>query len=419
MKEAILNNLDNPRQLEVLYRDNQTAFTQSFNSIYEELKNNKTVAIWYERLNYASPAISKDSTRDLTFTVIASVLAGLFAKLPELLAIDEEYFYSRNIAFIVLPLLMAYFLWTQKSSVNKLIGVASVTLISLLYINKLPVAPRSDTLILACIHLPLFLWTLLGFSFVGDRITDSRKRLDFLRYNGDLAVMMALIAIAGFLFTAITIGLFKSIQINIGEFYGRYVVVFGVSAAPFVGTYLVRTNPQLVGRVSPVIARLFTPLALLTVIAFLIAIVTSGKDPFKDRDFLIVFNLLLIGVMALILFSVAESSKAAVNRNEVLLLFVLALTTIIVNGIALSAILYRITEWGITPNRLAVLGGNVLILVNLILVTRTLFQAIRSGQNGTTLRAEVVGNVIAGFLPVYSLWTVVVTFLFPVLFDFK
>ena len=419
MKEAILNNLDNPRQLEVLYRDNQTAFTQSFNSIYEELKNNKTVAIWYERLNYTGPAISQDSTKNLTFTVIASVLAGLIAKLPELLSINEEYFYSRNVSFIVLPLLMAYFLWTQKSNVNKRIGVASATLISLLYINKLPVAPRSDTLILACIHLPLFLWTLLGFSFVGDKVTDSRKRLDFLRYNGDLAVMMALIAIAGFLFTAITIGLFESIQIKIGEFYGRYVAVFGAAAAPFVGTYLVRTNPQLVGRVSPVIARLFTPLALLTVLAFLIAIVASGKDPFTDRDFLIVFNLLLIGVMALILFSVAESSKAANNRNQVLLLFVLALTTIIVNGIALSAILYRITEWGITPNRLAVLGSNVLILVNLVLVTRTLFQAVRSGQKGAAFRVETVGNVIAGFLPVYSLWTVVVTFLFPVLFDFK
>ncbi|RIV17854.1 hypothetical protein DYU11_30740 [Fibrisoma montanum] len=419
MREAILNNLDNPRQLEVLYRDNQTAFTQSFNSIYEELKHNKTAAVWYERLNYGGPGIARDSTNEQTFTIIASVLAGLIAKLPELLSINEEYFYSRNVAFIVLPLLMAYFLRAQKSPVNRIIQVASITLLSLLYINKLPVATKSDTLILACIHLPLFLWTLLGFSFVGDKVADHRKRLDFLRYNGDLAVMLALIAIAGILFTALTIGLFHSIQINIEKFYGQYVVVFGVSAAPFVGTYLVRSNPQLVGRVSPVIARLFTPLALLTIIAFLVAIVTSGKDPFTDRDFLIVFNLLLLGVMALILFSVAESSKAAHNRNEVLLLFVLALTTIIVNGIALSAILYRITEWGITPNRLAVLGSNVLILVNLVLVTRTLFQAVRNSQKGAALRVENVGNVIAGFLPVYSLWTVIVTFLFPVLFDFK
>jgi hypothetical protein len=88
--------------------------------------------------------------------------------------------------------------------------------------------------------------------------------------------------------------------------------------------------------------------------------------------------------------------------------------TIIVNGIALSAILFRITEWGVTPNRLAILGGNILILTNLLIVTYRLFKAFLDKN-----KTESVGKSIAAFLPVYVLWTIVVIFIFPFMFHFK
>ena len=149
-------------------------------------------------------------------------------------------------------------------------------------------------------------------------------------------------------------------------------------------------------------------------VIYLIAIVYSGKDPYNDRDFLLIFNALLIGVMAIIFFSVAETSKTAKSQAEIWVLFLLSAVTILVNGIALSAILFRISEWGITPNRAAVLGGNVLILINLLLVTAQLFKVFskKSDLNG-------VGKVMASYLPVYVLWTILVTFIFPLLFGFK
>src|SRR5690606_40819078 len=88
-------------------------------------------------------------------------------------------------------------------------------------------------------------------------------RLEFLRYNGDLLVMGTIIFIAGMILTAITVGLFKLIALNIEEFYFRYIGIFGLAAAPLLATYLVQVNPQLVGRVSPVIARIFTPFVLI------------------------------------------------------------------------------------------------------------------------------------------------------------
>jgi hypothetical protein len=198
------------------------------------------------------------------------------------------------------------------------------------------------------------------------------------------------------------------------EFYFQYIVVMGLAASPIVGTYLVQTNPQLVNKVSPVIAKVFTPLVLLTLVIYLLAVIGTGKDPYNDRDFLLIFNMLLIGVMAIILFSIAETSKNSESKIGTWLLLGLAIVTVIVNSIALSAILFRISEWGITPNRLAVLGGNILILTNLLIVTYRLFKTIKDSNEKDNIEKS-----IATFLPIYSIWTVIVTFIFPIIFNFK
>jgi len=226
--------------------------------------------------------------------------------------------------------------------------------------------------------------------------------------------MTAVTLIAGGILSAVTVGLFKLIEIPIEEFYFKYVAIWGLAAAPIAATYLVRSNPQLVQNVSPVIAKVFTPLVLIMITAYLIAIIYTGKDPYNDREFLMVFNILLIGVMAIILFSVAESSDRKSNKTGILLLLALSVVTIIVNGIALSAIIFRITEWGITPNRIAVFGANILILMNLLLVTFKLFKSLRNSDE-----LQSVENSIAIFLPVYTGWTIIVVFLFPILFNFQ
>lgn len=414
MKNEILNHLNEPAQLEKMYQANKLSFKREFNQLYAEVKGNPLADFWNERLNYKSEEINWGTGRELTFIIIASILAGLIAKLPIFLSLSEETFYQRNIGFIIFPVLSAYFAWKNKLSTGKIAFIATTTLIGIIFINSFPVAKKSDTLILSCIHLLLFLWSILGFAFVGEKRNNDEKRLSYLSYNGDLVVMTTLILIAGALMTAITNGLFSLIGINIEKFYFDYVGIFGLAAAPIVGTYLTQTNPQLVGKVSPVIAKLFSPLVLVMLVIYLIAMVYSGKDPYNDREFLMIFNALLIGVMAIIFFSVAETSKMAKSSTEIWILLLLSIVTIVVNGIALSAILFRISEWGITPNRTAVLGGNILILINLLLITRQLFRVLSKKAE-----ISVVGKTIAFYLPVYFLWTIIVTFIFPFIFGYK
>ena len=414
MKDEILAHINDPKQLEKMYRANKAPFKQAFTSLYPELKGTTLADFWSERLNYESDEISWGTGRELSGVIIAALLAGLIAKLPAIFNLNETFFYTRNAGFIIFPLLTAYFAWKNKLAAGKIVFVAAATLAGLAFINFFPDVKKSDTLVLSCIHLGLFLWCVLGFAFVGETGNNKERRLGYLKYNGDLVVMTTLILIAGAIMTGVTIGLFSLIGFHIEEFYFKNVVIIGLAAAPIVGTWLTQTNPQLVGKVSPVIAKLFSPLVAVMLVVYLIAMVYAHKNPYNDREFLLIFNGLLIGVMAIIFFSVAEASKTDKNYTQTWVLFLLSVVTLVVNGVALSAILFRISEWGFTPNRAAILGGNILILINLLLVTAQFFR-ILSKKAGIS----AVGRVISFYLPVYFIWTIIVAFIFPLIFGFK
>jgi hypothetical protein len=414
MKTEILSHLDNPQQLEKLYRDNKSAFRQSFNALYPEIMDTRLAEFWHQRLNFDRDEVFTVNRREVVFVVVAALIAGLCAKLPEILSIDEEFFYTRNVGFLVFPFLSGYFIWKNKLPARTSALVAGLIGVGMIFINLLPNNPKSDTLVLSCIHLGLFLWAVTGFAFIGGHIRDFRQKLGYLRYNGDLVVMSALLLISGGIMTAITIGLFELIGYRIEAFYFQYIVVFLLPAVPVVGTVLTQTIPGLVQKVSPIIARLFSPLVLVMLLVYLGAIVFSGKDPYNDREFLIMFNALLVGVMALIFFSVAERAKATSNRYEIMVLFLLSVVTVLVNGIALSAIVFRISEWGITPNRMAVLGANMLMLIHLMLIASKLVKVLTRDADLTQ-----VGKSISAYLPIYWGWTAVVTFLFPLIFGFR
>ena len=413
MKDLIIGYINDSHELEKLYRSNKSLFKREFNMLYPEIEGSTFANFWNERLNYESDEINWATGRELLFMLTGAFFAGVIAKLPAFLNIDQEFFYTRNACFIIFPVLAAYFAWKNKLSTGKITFVVLSALTGLLFINWLPGAKKSDTLFLSCIHMAIFLWSLLGFAFVGNQ-DNTEKRLGYLRYNGDLLVMTTLIVIAAGILSGVTVGLFSLIGINIENFYFENIVIFGLPAAPIFATFLIKTNPQLVGKVSPVIAKIFSPLVLAMLLIYLTAIVYTGKDPYNDREFLMVFNVLLIGVMAIIFFSIAETFRATLSRLEKWTLPLLSVMTLIVNGIALSAILFRISEWGITPNRAAVLGGNVLIIINLLLVTIQLFRMLfKKGD------ISAVEKVIIRYLPVYFVWAIIVIFLFPFLFGFK
>lgn len=412
MKKEILSHLDQAEELEKLYRKNKSEFKKAFLDIYPSIQNQSPVSdFWKARLQTPSDSIQWGEKSEWIFLIVASLAAGIYAKLPAIFPINEDFFYPKNLGLMVFPFVSAYFGWKNKLSQKSTIILALSFLASLLYINLLPDNESSDTLVLACIHLPILLWGLMGYSFGGENWKSSESRLGFLRFNGDAIIMGGLFVLSGGILSAITIGLFSLIGLRIEEFYMEYIAVFGLAAIPLIATHLTQTNPQLVNKVPPIIARIFSPLVLVMLLVYLGAIVYAGKDPYNDREFLLLFNLLLIGVMALIFFSIAENSQGKNQASQNWLLLLLALATLLVNAVALSAIIFRINEWGFTPNRTAILGINILMMVHLIWVGKDLFLTVRSRKS-----IDQVGQTISNFLPAYLVWAGFVTFLFPVVF---
>ena len=411
MQNEILNNLTRPVQLEKLYRKRKNEFRQAFLELYPRLKGNFLAEAWHERLSYEGDSIIWGKRKEIQLVIIIVLISGLVAKIPSFSNLNEEFFYSRNIGFIILSAITTFFLWTQTVHRSIKYFITGLTVLCLFYINALPMQ-ESDSLILACIHLPILLWGMLGVAFSGSSPLDKNKHLDFLRFNGETLVMTAILAISAGIMSAVTIGLFELLGIKIQDFYFENIVIFGFPSIPILGAYLTHNNPNLVNKVSPLVAKIFSPLVLLMLVIYLGAILFTGKDPYRDREFLLLFNLLLIGVMALIFFSIAETYSKRKNKYGIAILVLLSLFTIIVNSIALSAILFRISEWGITPNRLAVLGSNLLMLIHLLLVAYYLYKTISGRQELST-----VGKNMVKYIPVYIIWAGIVVFLFPMLFE--
>jgi len=413
MRKQILDHLDQPQQLEKIYRSDKSGFTMAFQLLYPEILNHPVANFWYARLNYKEDSLDWGTPQQRWLVVFLCLLAGSLANLPLFTGVSESFFYPRNITFIVFPFLTCYFLLNNKAPWREIMKSALLLSGASLYINLLPGDENHDTFILACVHLPVVLWGISGFAFAGPDWKDLYRRLDYLRFNGDLLVMTAIILIAGGILTAITFGLFSLIGISIDQFYMNYIVVWGLASVPIFATHLVQVMPQLVERVSPVIARVFTPLVLVMLMFYLAAVLFTGKDPYNDREFLLIFNGLLVAVMALVLFSVVGSFNSNLSRFGYVMLLGLSFCSLAVNFIALSAILFRISEWGITPNRMAVLGSNLLIMIHLLLVFRRLYGVLKKERS-----AEDVGRCIVAYLPYYIVWAATVAVLFPVFFGF-
>ena len=92
MRDKILNHLEDPVQLEKLYRSNSSEFAKVFNSIYPEIKEEKLAQYWNARLGYERSEISWGTKKDWIFILLASLLGGLIAKIPAIFQIKPEFF---------------------------------------------------------------------------------------------------------------------------------------------------------------------------------------------------------------------------------------------------------------------------------------------------------------------------------------
>jgi hypothetical protein len=213
MENEIKININNPKQLEKLYREHKGIFTTAFNTVFQELRDEPAAQSWHERLNYKDESVFWGSKNEILFIVVAAFVGGLIAKMPSLLGIEYDVYMSKNIGFVVFPILTMYFIWKQQLAMTKFILPLILFIGSAIFVNSLPYNEKSATFILTLMHLPIFLWAILGYIFIGGDLKNNHKTIAFLKFNGNFVIMTGLIFISGMFFTGITIALFELLKI--------------------------------------------------------------------------------------------------------------------------------------------------------------------------------------------------------------
>jgi hypothetical protein len=355
---------------------------------------------------------------EIVIVLTLAVAAALAVKLPALfgLRIDggDQPFYFRNASLFVLPLLTIYFLWKRASSVASGLWLALPFAAGAVFANVFRFPKGSHTEVLTILHLPIALWLAVGFAYVRGRWFDDGGRMNFVRFSGELAIYYVLIALGGGVLTAFTAMMFLSIRTNPGWFIGGWLIPCGAAGALIIGSWLVEAKQSVIENMAPVLTRLFTPLFTLLLLAFLATMAWTGHPIDVERQVLIGFDLLLVLVVGLVLYAASARDPQAPSDFFDGLQLLLVVSALVVDGVALAAIATRISDFGFTPNRVAALGENLILLVNLAWTAWLYARFVRQqGSFGTLERWQMA------YLPVYAVWAAVVVVVFPPLFGYR
>ena len=387
-------------------------------SLSREFAKGRTALLWKQLFIEDADEVSRrQAAFELVLVAALGLLAGFFAKIPEILGFDlqgpGESVFVRNISFFVIPSVAAYFVWKHRPPVRSIAAVAAAFLVPLALVNLFPYADGSHTEMLTAIHLPLLLWLTTGALYIGSSWRSAERRMDYIRLTGEGFVYGVLILLGGAVLTAFTGFLFSSIgfEQDVKRFIERYLAIFGAAATPVVAVFLAETKRSIVESFAPVLAQIFAPLFVLLLTAFLAVSVPNGFAPFGEREYLIGFDLLLALVLAMVLYIIASRPAGKEPGAFDWLMLALLVLALVTNGAALSAVASRIVTYGGSPNKLAALGENIVLTINLgALAYLQLRFLLKRAEFSSLVRFQT------GYFAVYAVWFAVVALVFPVLF---
>ncbi|WP_446899236.1 permease prefix domain 1-containing protein [Clostridium sp. LBM24168] len=389
------------------------------NAISKEYSKINMTTFWKHLLVEQTDSSSKRKNhRNIVLVVLFSLFAGTLAKIPELFGYnltDPAYtlFYFKNLSLFILPLIALYFLITGKLSWKYGMAVLGTFCLSAIIINLYPSFAPNDTELLTAIHLPILLWLITGILYIGKGWRESKGRMDFLRFTGETIIYGGLV-FCGIIVLGMFIQIiFSTIKINIFWFNEEYLFVYGGCASAMVAIYLVEVKKSIVENFAPILAKIFSPLFLSGMAAFLITIIATGKSPYDERNFLIGFDIMLVVVLGLVLYVISARGLNDLPNFFDYMNFALIVMALIINFVALSAIAYRLSIYGISPNKIAALGENLILMINLGGLAILYLGFFRE-----KLEFNLLEKWQTAYLNVYAFWMAVVAFVFPLIFAF-
>ena len=362
-------------------------------------------------------------TKEALVAVGLAIAAGVAIKVPALFGMrldapdplsENPSFYARNLSLFVLPFLAGFFAWKRGPEPADRLWLAAPFVVAAFVVNFLPFAPMGNTEVLAALHLPMALWLTVGVAYAGGRWRDHQLRMNYVRFSGEWFIYYALIAFGGGVLMGITMFIFTAIGLDVEWLLNSWLLPCGAMGAVVIAGWLVEAKQSVIENMAPVLTMLFTPLFTLMLLAFLGTMVWTGSGINVEREVLIGFDLLLVVVVGLLLYAISARDPRKEPGFFDGLQLLLVVCAILVDTLALWAIVARISEFGFSPNKVAALGENLILVVNLGW-SAVLYAKFLLRQVGFT-RLERWQTI---YLPVYAVWAWVVVVIFPLVFSFR
>lgn len=390
-----------PQKLEALYqaarRQGETdTFRSTLLTLHENAPDNLLYAAWYHRLQSTTGDEAKPRRAVNWIAALPlSVLTGLI-----FWALSD---FDRLLVAGVIPQLLLW--WSPIATMSALtflaitarqhIGRAAALGLGLLTVAAYAVllAPTLDPrwkvqqyVIVAAIHLPLLSWIGLGISVLGLN-SSTADRFAFLIKSIEVMITAGLYLAAGMAFGGLTVGMFAALGIDLPDIWLRLIAAGGFGLLPVLAVATIyqpgvppseQDFEQGLSRFIATMMRLLLPLTLAVLVIYCLFIPFNFRAPFEDRDLLIVYNLMLFGVLGLLVGAtplrpddLPPSTQRWLRRGIVAAAAITALISIY----ALSATISRTLGGGVTINRLAIIGWNV---INIGILFWLLFAQLRA-----------------------------------------
>ena len=348
----------------------------------------------------------------LVFAVAAAVaiqVARLAAGFPD----DESNWLARNASLFVLPFLAAYFARRRQLGTRRWALLAAPFVLAALVVNLYPWGADSDTEALVALHIPVVLWFVVAYPYMGGTLRSHERRMDFVRFTGEWFIYYVLIALGGGVLMALTAAILEPTGVDVNQ-VAAWVLPSGAAGAVIVAAWLVESKQRVVENMAPVLTLLFTPLFAVMLACAAVVYAVTGFGGTFDRELLSVFDALLVVVLALVLYgmSARDTSTSSPGWMDGIQL-VAVVGALVLDLMVLGAMIARIGDLGFTPNRTTALGLNLVLLVNLagagwlsarFLTGRSSLHRLERWQTS--------------YLPVVALWAATVVVVLPPLFDF-
>ncbi len=424
-----------PEQLELSYQEavkagEAGAFAEAIENGLAANADNLLYAAWHYRLAHAALTVKKRAIAWLWALPLAA-LNGLWLWLLSdtprfmLVATNPVTHLQDNLlpvlALLAAPIsaaLTVWFLtaagkrrWLQAVAVT--LGLAVVAAYPLLLFTRMwPRVFQQQYLELMVMHLALWAWA--GVAYVAlTRRGDQENRFAFLVKSLEAFVVGGLFAIAGGLFMAITFGLFNALNIELPQVVMRLFLAGGAGVIVLIAVALVydptiepaqQSFDEGLSKLVALLTRMLLPLSILVLLVYLAFIPFNFREPFNNRNVLIIFNAMLFAVLALMMGATPVKEAELGERAQTWLrrgVMILAALALMVGLYALAAILYRTSVDRLTPNRLTFIGWNV---INCGLLAWLLFRQWRAGRAAWR---PVMHRIFAAGMTIYATWAII------------